>query len=160
MSVCPSVYSFVCPFVRLFVRPSVRLFVCLFVCLSTVSSSNILSISAQLFSHTQLATVASSAVLHDLLRCMITLLLNEHTTVLEDSAQLTRTLNALVLKIIDNSNLTNCFRWVEKMVQKRGCLVWCFVASALLQLMSDNCGGEGSISKFVDLIMKVRGWIS
>jgi cytoskeleton-associated protein 5 len=88
-----------------------------------------------LFSHTKLAVVASSSVLHDLLRCMITLLLNEHATVLEDSAQLNRTLNALVLKIIDNSNLTNCF-------------------SALLQLMSDNCGGEGSASKFVDLIMK------
>ncbi|XP_062513637.1 cytoskeleton-associated protein 5-like isoform X2 [Corticium candelabrum] len=90
---------------------------------------------SMLFGRSELAQAASRSVLHNLLRCMITLMLNENMTLLEESAQITRSLNSLVLKVIDNSNGTHCF-------------------GALFQLMSDNCGGEGSSSSFVDLIMK------
>ena len=82
-------------------------------------------------------------------------MLNENMTLLEESAQITRSLNSLVLKVIDNSNGTHCFGFVP--IRRFICSwLYCFMcARALFQLMSDNCGGEGSSSSFVDLIMKV-----
>ncbi|XP_066276419.1 cytoskeleton-associated protein 5-like isoform X5 [Branchiostoma lanceolatum] len=88
-----------------------------------------------LFQNLTLATQASKDVLRDLFSVLITLLLDEHLPHYGDGPQVIRSVNVLVVKVIEKSDLTNCL-------------------GALIKLLHGCVASETSAPKFTDLTMK------
>ncbi|XP_078670186.1 cytoskeleton-associated protein 5-like isoform X3 [Branchiostoma floridae x Branchiostoma belcheri] len=88
-----------------------------------------------LFQTLALASQASKDVLRDLFSVLITLLLDEHLPHYGDGPQVIRSVNVLVVKVIEKSDLTNCL-------------------GALIKLLHGCVASETSAPKFTDLTMK------
>ncbi|XP_010190132.1 PREDICTED: cytoskeleton-associated protein 5 isoform X2 [Mesitornis unicolor] len=90
---------------------------------------------AQLFQIESLAREASTGVLKDLMHGLITLMLDSRIEDLEDSEQVIRSVNLLVVKVLEKSDQTN-------------------ILSALLVLLQDSLLATASSPKFSELVMK------
>ncbi|XP_054256793.1 cytoskeleton-associated protein 5 isoform X2 [Indicator indicator] len=91
---------------------------------------------AQLFQIESLAREASTGVLKDLMHGLITLMLDSRVEDLEEGEQVIRSVNLLVVKVLEKSDQTNIF-------------------SALLVLLQDSLLATASQSpKFSELVMK------
>ncbi|XP_066556633.1 cytoskeleton-associated protein 5 isoform X2 [Amia ocellicauda] len=88
-----------------------------------------------LFYLESLAREASMGVLKDLMHGLITLMLDTRVEDLEDGQQLIRSVNLLVVKVLEKSDQTN-------------------ILSALLVLLQDSLLATASSPKFSELIMK------
>uniref|UniRef100_A0A3B3V6D8 Cytoskeleton associated protein 5 n=1 Tax=Poecilia latipinna TaxID=48699 RepID=A0A3B3V6D8_9TELE len=66
-----------------------------------------------LFSMETLAREASIGVLKDLMHSLITLMLDIRVEDVEDGTQVIRSVNLLVIRVLEHSDQTNIFRWVE-----------------------------------------------
>ncbi|XP_078586785.1 cytoskeleton-associated protein 5-like isoform X5 [Branchiostoma floridae x Branchiostoma japonicum] len=88
-----------------------------------------------LFQKLTLASQASKDILRDLFSVLITLLLDEHLPHYGDGPQVIRSVNVLVVKVIEKSDLTNCL-------------------TALIKLLHGCVASETSSPKFTDLTMK------
>ncbi|MGH0185066.1 UNVERIFIED_CONTAM: hypothetical protein FKN15_017031 [Acipenser sinensis] len=89
-----------------------------------------------LFQMEMLAREASMGVLKDLMHGLITLMLDSRVEDLEDGQQLIRSVNLLVVKVLEKSDQTN-------------------ILSALLVLLQDSLLATASSPKFSELVMKV-----
>ncbi|XP_006896776.1 PREDICTED: cytoskeleton-associated protein 5 isoform X2 [Elephantulus edwardii] len=106
--------------------------------ISQVASSDInTSIQAltQLFQIESLAREASTGVLKDLMHGLITLMLDSRIEDLEEGQQVIRSVNLLVVKVLEKSDQTN-------------------ILSALLVLLQDSLLATASSPKFSELVMK------
>ncbi|XP_074005798.1 cytoskeleton-associated protein 5 isoform X2 [Numenius arquata] len=90
---------------------------------------------AQLFQIESLAREASTGVLKDLMHGLITLLLDSRVEDLDKGVQVIRSVNLLVLKVLEKSDQTN-------------------MLSALLVLLQDSLLATASSPKFSELVMK------
>ncbi|XP_041131706.1 cytoskeleton-associated protein 5-like isoform X3 [Polyodon spathula] len=88
-----------------------------------------------LFQMEMLAREASMGVLKDLMHGLITLMLDSRVEDLEDGQQLIRSVNLLVVKVLEKSDQTN-------------------ILSALLVLLQDSLLATASSPKFSELVMK------
>ncbi|KAM6360444.1 cytoskeleton-associated protein 5 isoform 1-T4 [Alca torda] len=88
-----------------------------------------------LFQIESLAREASTGVLKDLMHGLITLLLDSRVEDLEEGVQVIRSVNLLVLKVLEKSDQTN-------------------ILSALLVLLQDSLLATASSPKFSELVMK------
>nr|XP_015194853.1 PREDICTED: cytoskeleton-associated protein 5 isoform X1 [Lepisosteus oculatus]XP_015194854.1 PREDICTED: cytoskeleton-associated protein 5 isoform X1 [Lepisosteus oculatus]XP_015194855.1 PREDICTED: cytoskeleton-associated protein 5 isoform X1 [Lepisosteus oculatus] len=88
-----------------------------------------------LFYMESLAREASMGVLKDLMHGLITLMLDTRVEDLEDGQQLIRSVNLLVVKVLEKSDQTN-------------------ILSALLVLLQDSLLATASSPKFSELVMK------
>ena len=61
----------------------------------------------QIFQNSTLATQASKDILKDLLNNLVTVLLDNRLNELEDGPQIVRSVNVLVVKIVEKSDQTN-----------------------------------------------------
>ncbi|XP_006865128.1 PREDICTED: cytoskeleton-associated protein 5 isoform X2 [Chrysochloris asiatica] len=106
--------------------------------ISQVASGDInTSIQAltQLFQIEGLAREASTGVLKDLMHGLITLMLDSRIEDLEEGQQVIRSVNLLVVKVLEKSDQTN-------------------ILSALLVLLQDSLLATASSPKFSELVMK------
>uniref|UniRef100_A0A8C5UMB1 Cytoskeleton associated protein 5 n=1 Tax=Malurus cyaneus samueli TaxID=2593467 RepID=A0A8C5UMB1_9PASS len=106
--------------------------------ISQVASGDInTSIQAltQLFQIESLAREASTGVLKDLMHGLITLMLDSRVEDLEEGEQVIRSVNLLVVKVLEKSDQTN-------------------ILSALLVLLQDSLLATASSPKFSELVMK------
>uniref|UniRef100_A0A2K6N415 Cytoskeleton-associated protein 5 n=1 Tax=Rhinopithecus bieti TaxID=61621 RepID=A0A2K6N415_RHIBE len=106
--------------------------------ISQVASGDInTSIQAltQLFQIESLAREASTGVLKDLMHGLITLMLDSRIEDLEEGQQVIRSVNLLVVKVLEKSDQTN-------------------ILSALLVLLQDSLLATASSPKFSELVMK------
>ena len=71
-----------------------------------------MSLSCQLFSMESLAREASMGVLKDLMHGLITLMLDGRVEDIEDGQQLIRSVNMLVIRVLEKSDQTNMIRLV------------------------------------------------
>ncbi|XP_075008335.1 cytoskeleton-associated protein 5 isoform X6 [Calonectris borealis] len=90
---------------------------------------------AQLFQIESLAREASTGVLKDLMHGLITLMLDSRVEDLEEGEQVIRSVNLLVVKVLEKSDQTN-------------------ILSALLVLLQDSLLATASSPKFSELVMK------
>uniref|UniRef100_A0A670Z0A0 Cytoskeleton associated protein 5 n=1 Tax=Pseudonaja textilis TaxID=8673 RepID=A0A670Z0A0_PSETE len=90
---------------------------------------------AQLFQIESLAREASAGVLKDLMHGLITLMLDSRVEDLEEGQQVIRSVNLLVVKVLEKSDQTN-------------------ILSALLVLLQDSLLATASSPKFSELVMK------
>ncbi|KAG9352112.1 hypothetical protein JZ751_020525 [Albula glossodonta] len=90
---------------------------------------------AQLFSMESLAREASMGVLKDLMHGLITLMLDSRVEDIEDGQQLIRSVNLLVVRVLEKSDQTN-------------------ILSALLVLLQDSLISTAGSPKFSELVMK------
>uniref|UniRef100_A0A669PJM0 Cytoskeleton associated protein 5 n=1 Tax=Phasianus colchicus TaxID=9054 RepID=A0A669PJM0_PHACC len=90
---------------------------------------------AQLFQVESLAREASAGVLKDLMHGLITLMLDSRVEDLEEGEQVIRSVNLLVLRVLEKSDQTN-------------------ILSALLLLLQDSLLATASSPKFSELVMK------
>ncbi|XP_010023181.1 PREDICTED: cytoskeleton-associated protein 5 isoform X2 [Nestor notabilis] len=90
---------------------------------------------AQLFQIESLAREASTGVLKDLMHGLITLMLDSRLEDLEEGEQVIRSVNLLVVKVLEKSDQTN-------------------ILSALLVLLQDSLLATASSPKFSELVMK------
>uniref|UniRef100_A0A8C9VD57 Cytoskeleton associated protein 5 n=1 Tax=Scleropages formosus TaxID=113540 RepID=A0A8C9VD57_SCLFO len=90
---------------------------------------------AQLFSMESLAREASMGVLKDLMHGLITLMLDARVEDIEDGQQLIRSVNLLVVRVLEKSDQTN-------------------ILSALLVLLQDSLISTAGSPKFSELVMK------
>uniref|UniRef100_A0A7M4F8P3 Cytoskeleton associated protein 5 n=1 Tax=Crocodylus porosus TaxID=8502 RepID=A0A7M4F8P3_CROPO len=90
---------------------------------------------AQLFQIESLAREASTGVLKDLMHGLITLMLDSRVEDLEEGQQVIRSVNLLVVKVLEKSDQTN-------------------ILSALLVLLQDSLLATASSPKFSELVMK------
>uniref|UniRef100_A0A8C3HQP7 Cytoskeleton associated protein 5 n=1 Tax=Chrysemys picta bellii TaxID=8478 RepID=A0A8C3HQP7_CHRPI len=90
---------------------------------------------AQLFQMESLAREASTGVLKDLMHGLITLMLDSRVEDLEEGQQVIRSVNLLVVKVLEKSDQTN-------------------ILSALLVLLQDSLLATASSPKFSELVMK------
>ncbi|KAG8438277.1 hypothetical protein GDO86_008822 [Hymenochirus boettgeri] len=88
-----------------------------------------------LFQMESLAREASTGVLKDLMHGLITLMLDSRVEDLEEGQQVVRSVNLLVVKVLERSNQTN-------------------ILSALLVLLQDSLLATASSPKFSELVMK------
>ncbi|XP_028649672.2 LOW QUALITY PROTEIN: cytoskeleton-associated protein 5 [Erpetoichthys calabaricus] len=88
-----------------------------------------------LFQMEGLARQASMGVLKDLMHGLITLMLDTRVEDLEDGQQLIRSVNLLVVKVLEKSDQTN-------------------ILSALIALLQDSLLATASSPKFCELVMK------
>ncbi|CAI9583121.1 unnamed protein product [Staurois parvus] len=88
-----------------------------------------------LFQMESLAREASTGVLKDLMHGLITLMLDSRVEDLEEGQQVVRSVNLLVVKVLERSDQTN-------------------ILSALLVLLQDSLLATASSPKFSDLVMK------
>ncbi|XP_052066786.1 cytoskeleton-associated protein 5-like [Mytilus californianus] len=88
-----------------------------------------------IFQNSSLAKKASKDVLKDLVNSLITILLDNRLTSLEEGAQVIRTVNVMVVKIVEHADHTS-------------------VLSALIRLLQDCVTSETCTVKFIELIMK------
>ncbi|KAL3842600.1 hypothetical protein ACJMK2_020593 [Sinanodonta woodiana] len=88
-----------------------------------------------LFQNTNLAVRASRDILKDLINNLVTILLDNRLVELEEGPQVIRTVNVMVVKIVEKSDHTN-------------------ILSALVRLLQECVGSETCTSKFLELIMK------
>ncbi|KAJ8298919.1 hypothetical protein KUTeg_022979 [Tegillarca granosa] len=98
----------------------------------------LLSISMQLkmlFQKPFLATKASKDILKDLINSLVTILLDNRLTELEEGPQVVRTVNVMVVRIVEKSDCTN-------------------IMSALIRLLQDCIASETCSTKFIEMIMK------
>jgi len=75
----------------------------------------------QLFSMESLAREASMGVLKDLMHGLITLMLDGRVEDIEDGQQLIRSVNLLVVRVLERSDQTNILR-CDAPVRRAGCL--------------------------------------
>lgn len=68
------------------------------------------SLGSQLFSMESLAREASMGVLKDLMHGLITLMLDARVEDIEDGQQLIRSVNLLVVRVLEKSDQTNILR--------------------------------------------------
>ena len=61
----------------------------------------------QLFQNTMLATQASKDILKELINNLVTVLLDNRLNELDDGPQIVRSVNVLVVKIVEKSDQTN-----------------------------------------------------
>nr|DBA17482.1 TPA: hypothetical protein GDO54_002918 [Pyxicephalus adspersus] len=92
-------------------------------------------IFSQLFQMESLAREASTGVLKDLMHGLITLMLDSRVEDLEEGQQVVRSVNLLVVKVLEKSDQTN-------------------ILSALLVLLQDSLLATASSPKFSELVMK------
>uniref|UniRef100_A0A8C1UGL0 Cytoskeleton associated protein 5 n=1 Tax=Cyprinus carpio TaxID=7962 RepID=A0A8C1UGL0_CYPCA len=90
---------------------------------------------AQLFSMESLAREASMGVLKDLMHGLITLMLDTRVEDIEDGQQLIRSVNLLVVRVLEKSDQTN-------------------ILSALLVLLQDSLISTAGSPMFSELVMK------
>uniref|UniRef100_A0A4W5RWB2 Cytoskeleton associated protein 5 n=1 Tax=Hucho hucho TaxID=62062 RepID=A0A4W5RWB2_9TELE len=90
---------------------------------------------AQLFSMESLAREASMGVLKDLMHGLITLMLDARVEDIEDGQQLIRSVNLLVVRVLEKSDQTN-------------------ILSALLVLLQDSLTTSSGSPMFSELVMK------
>uniref|UniRef100_A0A8C8LXL2 TOG domain-containing protein n=1 Tax=Oncorhynchus tshawytscha TaxID=74940 RepID=A0A8C8LXL2_ONCTS len=90
---------------------------------------------AQLFSMESLAREASMGVLKDLMHGLITLMLDARVEDIEDGQQLIRSVNLLVVRVLEKSDQTN-------------------ILSALLVLLQDSLTTSSGSPMFAELVMK------
>ncbi|KAM9381107.1 cytoskeleton-associated protein 5 isoform 2-T2 [Phaethornis superciliosus] len=90
---------------------------------------------AQLFQIESLAREASTGVLKDLMHGLITLMLDSRVEDLEEGEQVIRSVNLLVVKVLEKSDQTN-------------------ILSALLVLLQDSLLATAISPKFSELVMK------
>jgi len=90
-----------------------------------------------LFQIESLAREASTGVLKDLMHGLITLMLDSRIEDLEEGQQVIRSVNLLVVKVLEKSDQTN-------------------ILSALLVLLQDSLLATASSPKFSELVMKVK----
>uniref|UniRef100_A0A8D2LPH5 Cytoskeleton associated protein 5 n=1 Tax=Varanus komodoensis TaxID=61221 RepID=A0A8D2LPH5_VARKO len=90
---------------------------------------------AQLFQIESLVREASAGVLKDLMHGLITLMLDSRVEDLEEGQQVIRSVNLLVVKVLEKSDQTN-------------------ILSALLVLLQDSLLATASSPKFSELVMK------
>uniref|UniRef100_A0A6Q2ZLY8 TOG domain-containing protein n=1 Tax=Esox lucius TaxID=8010 RepID=A0A6Q2ZLY8_ESOLU len=90
---------------------------------------------AQLFNMESLAREASMGVLKDLMHGLITLMLDARVEDIEDGQQLIRSVNLLVVKVLEKSDQTN-------------------ILSALLVLLQDSLTTSSGSPMFSELVMK------
>ncbi|KAM6311968.1 cytoskeleton-associated protein 5 isoform 2-T2 [Aegotheles albertisi] len=90
---------------------------------------------AQLFQIESLAREASTGVLKDLMHGLITLMLDSRVEDLEEGEQVIRSVNLLVVKVLEKSDQTN-------------------ILSALLVLLQDSLLATANSPKFSELVMK------
>uniref|UniRef100_A0A8C0YH30 Cytoskeleton associated protein 5 n=2 Tax=Cyprinus carpio TaxID=7962 RepID=A0A8C0YH30_CYPCA len=90
---------------------------------------------AQLFSMESLAREASMGVLKDLMHGLITLMLDSRVEDIEDGQQLIRSVNLLVVRVLEKSDQTN-------------------ILSALLVLLQDSLISTAGSPMFSELVMK------
>lgn len=88
-----------------------------------------------IFQNSSLSKKASKDVLKDLVNSLITILLDNRLTTLEEGAQVIRTVNVMVVKIVEQADHTN-------------------ILSALIRLLQDCVSSETCTVKFQELIMK------
>uniref|UniRef100_T1JI26 TOG domain-containing protein n=1 Tax=Strigamia maritima TaxID=126957 RepID=T1JI26_STRMM len=88
-----------------------------------------------LFSNRCLATRGSTDVLRDLIYNLISVLLDERLNGIDDGPHVVRSINVLIVKVVERSNPTN-------------------ILTALIKLLSDCVGKETCSSKFTELVMK------
>ncbi|XP_068116838.1 cytoskeleton-associated protein 5 isoform X2 [Hyperolius riggenbachi] len=88
-----------------------------------------------LFQMESLAREASTGVLKDLMHGLITLMLDSRVEDLEEGQQVVRSVNLLVVKVLEKSDQTN-------------------ILSALLMLLQDSLLATASSPKFSELVMK------
>lgn len=67
-------------------------------------------ILSQIFQNSSLAKKASKDVLKDLVNSLITILLDNRLTSLEEGAQVIRTVNVMVVKIVEHADHTSVLR--------------------------------------------------
>uniref|UniRef100_A0A3Q2CTY2 Cytoskeleton associated protein 5 n=1 Tax=Cyprinodon variegatus TaxID=28743 RepID=A0A3Q2CTY2_CYPVA len=72
-----------------------------------------------LFSMETLAREASMGVLKDLMHSLITLILDSRVEDVEDGEQVIRSVNLLVIRVLEHSDQNNMFRWVESVLGSR-----------------------------------------
>ncbi|GAB0190350.1 cytoskeleton-associated protein 5 [Grus japonensis] len=89
-----------------------------------------------LFQIESLAREASTGVLKDLMHGLITLMLDSRVEDLEEGEQVIRSVNLLVVKVLEKSDQTN-------------------ILSALLVLLQDSLLATASSPKFSELVMKI-----
>lgn len=70
---------------------------------------------SQLFSMETLAKEASMGVLKDLLHSFVMLLLDSRVEDIEDGEQVIRSINLLVIRVLENSDQTNIMRSVRRL---------------------------------------------
>lgn len=63
-----------------------------------------------------LAREASMGVLKDLMHSLITLILDSRVEDVEDGEQVIRSVNLLVIRVLEHSDQNNMFRWVESVL--------------------------------------------
>ncbi|XP_016403308.1 cytoskeleton-associated protein 5-like [Sinocyclocheilus rhinocerous] len=90
-----------------------------------------------LFSMESLAREASMGVLKDLMHGLITLMLDSRVEDIEDGQQLIRSVNLLVVRVLEKSDQSN-------------------ILSALLVLLQDSLISTAGSPMFSELVMKVR----
>lgn len=96
---------------------------------------SLLATMMTVFSNKSLGTQASRDVLKDLTNSVITLLLDTRLMDLGEGPQVVRTVNTMVIRIIENSDFTN-------------------MLSASIRLLHDSLSSETCTSKFIEMIMK------
>lgn len=83
-----------------------------------------------------LATKTSKDILKDLFNSLITILLDQRLSLLHDGPQVVRSVNVMIVKIMEKSDYTNCL-------------------CALIKSLQECVGSETCSPKFLELIMKV-----
>lgn len=96
---------------------------------------SLLATMMTVFSNKSLGTQASRDVLKDLTNSVITLLLDSRLMDLGEGPQVVRTVNTMVIRIIENSDFTN-------------------MLSASIRLLHDSVSSETCTPKFIEMIMK------
>ncbi|CAH1786978.1 unnamed protein product [Owenia fusiformis] len=95
----------------------------------------LLATMLELFKHNSLAKEATSGVLKDLVYHLITILLDTRLTSLDDGPQVVRSVNVMVVKIVERSNPTE-------------------IMTALIRLLHECIASETCSPKFMELILK------
>lgn len=114
-----------------------------------------------------LAREASMGVLKDLMHGLITLMLDARVEDIEDGQQLIRSVNLLVVRVLEKSDQTNIlrlvcvlsfkvskFRYLLSIYLKVDLLIP-VISSALLVLLQDSLISAAGSPKFSELVMKV-----
>lgn len=86
---------------------------------------------SQLFSMESLAREASMGVLKDLMHGLITLMLDGRVEDIRDGQQVIRSVNLLVIRVLEKSDKTNMIRWGSR------CPRWCEPSRRRAQLTCD-----------------------
>lgn len=95
----------------------------------------LLSTLLQIFQTSALAGKASKDVLRDLITSLVTVMLDDRLTELEDGPQIVRSVNLTVIKIVERADCTS-------------------IMGALIRLLQDCVASETTSAKFMEIVMK------